>query len=106
MVRKPRVHYSDREQFNQERKGLDMALQSKGKRNEGHETLELRTSQIQSHPEDVSANHRPSHEEIRLRAYEIYLQCGALPGKELDHWLQAERELERAEQPKANGLSI
>jgi hypothetical protein len=83
-----------------------MALQSKGKRNEGHETLELRTREIQSHPEDVSANHRPSHEEIRLRAHEIYLQRGALPGKELDDWLQAERELERAAPPKANEVSI
>jgi hypothetical protein len=78
-----------------------MALQSKGKRNEGHETLELRTREIQSHPEVVSANHRPSHEEIRLRAYEIYLERGGLPGNELDDWLQAERELERATPPKA-----
>ena len=83
-----------------------MALQSNGKRNEGHETLELRTREIQSHPEDVSANHRPSHEEIRLRAHEIYLERGTLPGKELDDWLQAERELERAAPPKANEVSI
>ena len=83
-----------------------MALQSKGKRNEGRETLELRTREIQSHPEDVSANHRPSHEEIRLRAYEIYLERGGLPGNELDDWLQAERELECAAPPKANGVSI
>jgi hypothetical protein len=76
-----------------------MALQGKGKRNEGHETLEIRTSQIQSHPEDVSANHKPSHEEIRLRAYEIYLERGGLPGNELDDWLQAERELERPAGP-------
>ena len=32
--------------------------------------------------------------EIRLRAYEIYLQRGEQPGRELDDWLQAERELE------------
>ena len=82
-----------------------MALQGKGKRNEGHETVELCTSQIQSHL-DVSANHRPSPEEIRLRAYEISLERGGLPGSELDDWLQAERELERAAPPKANGVSI
>jgi len=70
-----------------------MALQSKGKRNEGHKTLEVRTSQIQSHAEDVSANHKPSHEEIRIRAHEIHLERGGLPGNELDDWLQAEREL-------------
>ena len=37
---------------------------------------------------------RPTHEEeIRNRAYEIYLQRGAQPGCELEDWLQAEREL-------------
>jgi len=36
----------------------------------------------------------PTHEqEIRNRAYEIYLQRGAQPGNELEDWLQAEREL-------------
>ena len=34
-------------------------------------------------------------DEIRLRAYEIYLQRGEQPGRDLDDWLQAERELER-----------
>ena len=32
-------------------------------------------------------------QEIRDRAYEIYLQRGAQPGCELEDWLQAEREL-------------
>ena len=35
-----------------------------------------------------------SDEEIRLRAYEIYLERGEQPGRQLDDWLQAERELE------------
>ena len=39
--------------------------------------------------------HKPSHEEIRLRAYEIYLERGSRPGDELDDWLRAERELEK-----------
>jgi hypothetical protein len=34
-----------------------------------------------------------SKEEIRIRAYEIYLQRGAQPGSEVEDWLQAEREL-------------
>ena len=34
-------------------------------------------------------------EEIRRRAYEIYLERSKQPGRELDDWLQAERELER-----------
>ena len=32
-------------------------------------------------------------QEIRNRAYEIYLQRGGQPGDEVDDWLQAEREL-------------
>jgi hypothetical protein len=36
-------------------------------------------------------------EEIRYRAYEIYLERGEQPGCDLDDWLQAESELERAE---------
>jgi hypothetical protein len=32
-------------------------------------------------------------QEIRDRAYAIYLQRGAQPGHELEDWLQAEREL-------------
>ncbi len=32
-------------------------------------------------------------EEVRHRAYEIYLDRGGAPGFELDDWLQAEREL-------------
>jgi hypothetical protein len=64
------------------------------------EILQVRESPIQSHPENPSVNDKPSHEEIRLRAYEIYLECGGLPGKELDDWLQAERELERLALPR------
>ncbi len=35
----------------------------------------------------------PSDEEIRQRAYEIYLAKGDAPGNEVEDWLQAEREL-------------
>ena len=71
-------------------------MKLKDKRNEA---LELDTGSIQSHAPDTSANHTPSHEEIRLRAYEIYLERGGFPGNELDDWLQAERELEREAPP-------
>jgi hypothetical protein len=43
-------------------------------------------------------------QEIRNRAYEIYLQRGAQPGYEVEDWLQAERELttcQRNEMPSA-----
>jgi hypothetical protein len=32
-------------------------------------------------------------EEIRIRAYQVYLERGEQPGRELDDWLQAELEL-------------
>lgn len=35
----------------------------------------------------------PAHEEIALRAYELYVQRGGAAGRELDDWLQAESEL-------------
>jgi hypothetical protein len=78
-------------------------MKLKDKRNE---TLQVRVSPIQSHAEDTSANHAPSRKEIRSRAYEIYLERDGLAGNELDDWLQAERELERATLPKASGFSV
>jgi hypothetical protein len=68
-----------------------MTSQGRGKQSKGSE---VGASPIQSHPEATSANHAPSFEEIRLRAYEIYLERGSLPGSELDDWLQAEHELD------------
>lgn len=35
----------------------------------------------------------PTHEEIALRAYEIYLERGGAPGDALEDWIRAEREL-------------
>jgi hypothetical protein len=35
----------------------------------------------------------PTEEEIRKRAYEIYLARGARPGNPLQDWLRAEAEL-------------
>jgi Protein of unknown function (DUF2934) len=35
----------------------------------------------------------PSKEEIQVRAYELYLQCGCDSGHDLQHWLEAENEL-------------
>jgi hypothetical protein len=37
--------------------------------------------------------HSTREQEIRNRAYEIYLQRRAQPGYEVEDWLQAEREL-------------
>jgi hypothetical protein len=65
----------------------------KGKRSE---TLELHANAAQSHTNDISENHATNHDEIRRRAYEIYLERGGLPGQELEDWVQAEREIESA----------
>jgi hypothetical protein len=35
----------------------------------------------------------PSPEQVRVRAYEIYLARGGQPGREAEDWAQAEREL-------------
>ena len=37
----------------------------------------------------------PTEEAIRHRAYEIFLEGGAVPGRELEDWLRAERELKK-----------
>ena len=65
----------------------------KGKQSE---TLELHANPIQPHAEATSADHALNHDEVRRRAYEIYLERGCLPGQELEDWLQAEREFESA----------
>src|SRR5690349_4199979 len=39
------------------------------------------------------SNTTPTRDEIAARAYEIYLRDGAVAGRDLDHWLQAEAEL-------------
>ncbi len=84
-------------------KASGMTSQGKGKR---METPDLHAGGIQSHVQDTSADHPPSREEIRFRAYGIYLKRGGLPGNALDDWLLAERELERAALPEAKGFSI
>jgi hypothetical protein len=41
---------------------------------------------------EVHTNEGESAEEMRRRAYEIYLERGEQPGREMDDWLQAEIE--------------
>lgn len=40
----------------------------------------------------------PIEERIRRRAYELYVQRGNESGSELDDWLQAEEEVQRADE--------
>jgi hypothetical protein len=80
----------------------EQGMKAKGAKNEAPE---LQTRPIPVHVEGTSAHQTPRHEEICLRAYEIYLERGGLPENELDDWLQAERELKRAPSPVAQELS-
>jgi hypothetical protein len=48
---------------------------------------------------DPGSLHSTTEQEIRRRAYEIFLERGAEPGQELSDWLQAEREIR-------NGLAL
>jgi hypothetical protein len=65
-------------------------------------TLEHGASPIQPQEKDTSGNHAPSHDEIRHRAYEIYLERDGHSGDELDDWLRAERELQKVALFKQN----
>jgi len=40
----------------------------------------------------------PTEEQIRRRAYEIYMKHGE-PGRDAQNWLQAERELKQTPEP-------
>jgi hypothetical protein len=68
-----------------------MTLKGKGNQN-----LELHANPIQPRAEDSSGNHALSPDDIRRRAYEIYQERGGLTGRELEDWLQAEKELKSA----------
>ena len=61
----------------------------------GNVDSELRSTPFQPQADETSSRQTPSHEEIRQRAYEIYLERDGRPGDELDDWLRAERELEK-----------
>jgi hypothetical protein len=40
----------------------------------------------------------PLEERTRRRAYELYIQRGSQSGSELDDWLQAEEEIQQAQE--------
>jgi len=48
---------------------------------------------FQSDNVELGRRSSPSTEEIRQRAFEIYMERGGIHGCELEDWLQAEREL-------------
>jgi hypothetical protein len=46
-----------------------------------------------------------AHQEIRVRAYELFEQRGREPGHDLDDWLQAEAELVMPTQSQIRGVA-
>ena len=49
----------------------------------------------------VNKNTAPATaEQIKQRAYELYLEGGSQAGKEVEHWLQAEAELNQTPQAR------
>ena len=54
---------------------------------------EIKATSTQVETGEASVVNSTRHEEIRRRAFEIYLERGGQPGRDLDDWLQAEREL-------------
>jgi hypothetical protein len=69
----------------------EISVSSKAKRNG---SVEPQATSTQAETAEVPVGNSASDEEIRLRAYAVYLERGEQPGRELDDWLQAERELE------------
>jgi Protein of unknown function (DUF2934) len=55
-----------------------------------------RKASIEAEVTSAEIGNSVPEEEIRLRAYEIYLERGEQPDCDLDDWLQAECELQRA----------
>lgn len=43
--------------------------------------------------QNIPVTHTPTDEQIRMRAYEIYVARGGAPGNATADWLQAEHEL-------------
>jgi Protein of unknown function (DUF2934) len=55
-----------------------------------------RNKSIEAEVTSAEIGNSVPEEEIRLRAYEIYLERGEQPDCDLDDWLQSERELQCA----------
>ena len=60
----------------------------------GTERTEPHSITTRAETGEASVANAARDEDIRRRAHEIYLERGEHPGRELDDWLQAERELE------------
>lgn len=67
-------------------------MSSKPKQQRDTEPDPTSAKRVESAQTSVSDSAR--HEEVRIRAYEIYIERHGQPGDDLSDWLQAEREVE------------
>ena len=51
------------------------------------------TEKSSSESQPQTASGAPTREEIKLRAYQIYVERGGAQGQDVEDWVQAEREL-------------
>ncbi|HXY00938.1 MAG TPA: DUF2934 domain-containing protein [Candidatus Limnocylindrales bacterium] len=58
-----------------------------------------KTTAPQASKKTAKANGRPTHEEIALRAYQIFLERGGTPGNAQEDWFRAEQELTGGSKP-------
>ena len=58
-----------------------------------HRTVEPHATSATRTETETQVADSARHQKIRIRAYEIYLERGEQPGRDLDDWIQAEREL-------------
>jgi hypothetical protein len=72
------------------KKEMSMSTRPKGNRSSGPQAATTQAADTG----EASVGKAARAEDIRRRAYEIYLERREQPGRELDDWLQAERELE------------
>ena len=72
---------------------------------ESNSSLNWRTGLLADLPVDVNGDHPSVDDQIRLRAYELYMERGAAPNDDLGDWLQAERELREGMTAEAPGVA-
>ena len=56
-------------------------------------TARVRKSTVVSTRSPLTSPPSPTHEAIALRAHDLYVQSGFQGGRELEFWLEAERQL-------------
>ena len=57
------------------------------------EALRCKSAKCEEKQDDAGPKGKPTHEEIELRAYHIYLGRGGAHGHEAEDWMRARREL-------------